>query len=88
MEVFRLTLCLYNYSHVGMICTSWGPAGRLSGGSIRTHCILGDPNCAREVRWNLQAAHMQNMISILLEIGGCFSVDAIWILPFLVRMCA
>jgi hypothetical protein len=46
----------YSYAHFGLVCTSWGPAGRLSGGSRRVHCIYGAPTSDREHAGNEQAA--------------------------------
>ena len=78
---------LYSYLHFGIVCTSWGPAGRLSGGHRRLWCVLGCPDSDREVRGNLQAQHMQELIETLLKVGGYFSVENpygsyLWLSPF------
>ena len=59
----------YSYIHFGIVCTSWGPAGRLSGGNRRIDCVLESPDSKREVRGNQQAKHMQEMILALLSVG-------------------
>ena len=44
----------YLYAHFGLVCTSWGPGGVLSGGTRRNWCIWGCPTSYREHLGNIQ----------------------------------
>ena len=66
---------LYSYLHFGIVCTSWGPSSRMSGGTRRAHCLYGNPPSLRERKGNTQAMHMCSLITALVEAGGYFTVE-------------
>ena len=66
---------MYWYIHFGIVCSSWGAAGRLSGGTRRTWGIYGAPTSTREHNANGQAARCTCLILALLAVGGFFSVE-------------
>ena len=55
----------YLYIHFGLVCTSWGHAGRLSGGTRRLGKEYGNPTSPREHRGNIQAARVSMLCHAL-----------------------
>ncbi len=43
------------FAHFGVVCTSWGSGGRLSGGTRRLEALYGNPMTRREHKGNMQA---------------------------------
>ena len=83
---------IYAYVHFGIVCTSWGPASRMSGGSRRPHCLYGNPPTERERRGNVQAMHMCSLLNALIDSGGFFTVENpagsyLWDTKWVQRIC-
>ena len=61
--------------HLGLPCRTWGPAGRLAGGSRRLGSPWGDGSLAREIDANREAAFVVAVCCELLLAGAHYSIE-------------
>ena len=72
---YEIELCLYVYLHFGLVCSTWGRAGRLNGGTRTLSAPAGDGSLPREVRANLIATWVARLCLLIMASGGYFSIE-------------
>ena len=63
------------FLHIGLPCKTWGPAGRLAGGSRRLGLPLGAGHLARERQANGELDFALTLCAELVAQGGHFSLE-------------
>ena len=65
----------FAYLHVGLPCRTWGPAGRLAGGTRRCDRPLGDGTLARELQANAEWAFVVSVWAAAVLAGTHVSLE-------------